>query len=127
VYDVEVIEEPAAAASALDPVRSRLLAELVEPGSAAALATRVGISRQKVNYHLRALDSDPAALTARGADAESIASALAELVRAGIAVNEFALGQPSLDEVFLALTGHPAEESADIATDDPATTEEDAA
>ena len=35
--------------------------------------------------------------------------ALAELSRAGIAVSDFALGQPSLDEVFLALTGQPAE------------------
>lgn len=54
--DVEVIEDPAAAAVALDPVRARLLAELVEPGSAAALAARVGITRQKVNYHLRTLE-----------------------------------------------------------------------
>ncbi len=58
MHDVEVIEDPAAAASALDPVRSRLLAELAEPASAASLAGRVGISRQKVNYHLRALEAD---------------------------------------------------------------------
>lgn len=56
VLDVEVIADPAAAASALDPIRSRLLAELTEPASAAALASRVGIARQKVNYHLRALE-----------------------------------------------------------------------
>nr|WP_205745896.1 helix-turn-helix domain-containing protein [Egibacter rhizosphaerae] len=42
---------------ALDPVRSRLLAELREPASAAALAERVGSPRQKVNYHLRKLES----------------------------------------------------------------------
>jgi DNA-binding transcriptional ArsR family regulator len=40
----------------LDPVRSRLLAELSEPSSATALAQRVGLPRQKVNYHLRALE-----------------------------------------------------------------------
>jgi DNA-binding transcriptional ArsR family regulator len=34
-----------------------LLAELVEPASAGALAHRVGIARQKVNYHLRALET----------------------------------------------------------------------
>jgi DNA-binding transcriptional ArsR family regulator len=56
VLDVEVIADPAAAVSALDPIRSRLLAELTEPASAAALASRVGITRQKVNYHLRALE-----------------------------------------------------------------------
>ena len=54
---VEVIDDPAAAAVALDPVRSRLLAELAEPASAAALANRLGIPRQKINYHLRALES----------------------------------------------------------------------
>lgn len=51
-----MIEDPAAAAVALDPIRARLLAELVLPGSAAAVAARVGISRQKVNYHLHALE-----------------------------------------------------------------------
>ena len=55
--DVEVIEDPAAAAVALDPVRARLLAELAEPASAAAVAQRVGLARQKVNYHLRLLES----------------------------------------------------------------------
>jgi DNA-binding transcriptional ArsR family regulator len=56
MHDVEVIEDPAAAAVALDPVRARLLAELVHPGSAATLAARVGLARQKVNYHLRTLE-----------------------------------------------------------------------
>jgi DNA-binding transcriptional ArsR family regulator len=57
MVDVEVIEDPAAAATALDPLRSRMLAELREPASAAALAQRVGLPRQKVNYHLRALEA----------------------------------------------------------------------
>jgi DNA-binding transcriptional ArsR family regulator len=56
MLDVEVIADPAAAVSALDPIRSRLLAELTEPASAASLASRMGIARQKVNYHLRALE-----------------------------------------------------------------------
>lgn len=51
-----VIDDPGAAEVALDPVRARLLAELSEPGSATTLAQRVGLSRQKVNYHLRALE-----------------------------------------------------------------------
>ena len=54
---VEVIDDPGAAAVALDPVRSRLLSELAEPASAATLANRLGIPRQKINYHLRALES----------------------------------------------------------------------
>src|SRR5687768_14454287 len=57
MHDIEVIEDPAAATVALDPVRARLLAELADPGSAATLAARVGIARQKVNYHLRALEA----------------------------------------------------------------------
>ncbi len=56
MLDVAVIEEPAAAAVTLDPKRARLLAEMAEPVSAAALATRVGLPRQKVNYHLRTLE-----------------------------------------------------------------------
>ncbi len=55
--DVAVLDDPAAAIVALSPLRSRLLAELAEPGSAAALAPRVGIGRQKVSYHLRTLES----------------------------------------------------------------------
>src|ERR671917_600937 len=65
------------------------------------------------------LESDPAALSARVSDPERVAHALAELSRAGVALTDFSLGQPSLDEVFLALTGRPAE-------DDDAT-QEDAA
>ncbi len=57
MIDVDVIADPEAATAALDPIRARLLAELREPASAAALAERVGLPRQKVNYHLRALES----------------------------------------------------------------------
>jgi DNA-binding transcriptional ArsR family regulator len=57
MVEVEVIENPAAAGVALDPVRARLLAELGEPASAATLAQRVGLARQKINYHLRALEA----------------------------------------------------------------------
>jgi len=56
MFDIAVIDDPAAAEVSLDPVRTRLLAELAEPGSATTLAARVGLSRQKVNYHLRALE-----------------------------------------------------------------------
>jgi DNA-binding transcriptional ArsR family regulator len=56
MLDVTVIEDPAAAEVSLDPVRSRLLAELVQPASASTLAARLGLARQKVNYHLHALE-----------------------------------------------------------------------
>ena len=65
------------------------------------------------------LEPDPSALVVRTADAEIVATLLTELGAGGIAVAELALGQPSLDEVFLALTGHPAE-PADDTTEDAA-------
>lgn len=55
--DVQVIEKPEAGAVALEPVRSRLLAALAEPASAAALAGRLGLPRQKAHYHLRMLEA----------------------------------------------------------------------
>ncbi|TDD25993.1 ATP-binding cassette domain-containing protein [Nonomuraea diastatica] len=69
------------------------------------------------------LDADPVALTARitgrsagngreAAAAEQASRALARLAETGIVVDDFSLGQPSLDEVFLALTDHPATEEA---------------
>ncbi|MBA2631214.1 MAG: ATP-binding cassette domain-containing protein [Thermoleophilaceae bacterium] len=56
------------------------------------------------------LEPDPAALSVQCADAGRAADAVAELSRAGVGIAGFTLGQPSLDEVFLALTGHPAED-----------------
>jgi DNA-binding transcriptional ArsR family regulator len=57
VQELGVISDAATAGVSLDPVRARLLAELVEPGSASSLAVKVGLPRQKVNYHLRTLES----------------------------------------------------------------------
>ena len=54
---IEVIADSEAAAVALDPVRSRILAALPEPGSATTVAAAVGETRQKVNYHLRLLEA----------------------------------------------------------------------
>jgi ABC-2 type transport system ATP-binding protein len=63
-------------------------------------------------------ESDPAALTAKVEDVERVAAGLAALTRAGLEVSDFSLGQPSLDEVFLALTGKPttSEDSESDAT-----------
>ena len=57
MLDIQVIDHPATAAAALEPMRSRLLSELAEPASAATLAKRVGLPRQKVNYHLHSLEA----------------------------------------------------------------------
>lgn len=57
MLDVAVIDHPEAAAAALDPIKTRLLAELRQPASAAGLASRLGLPRQKINYHLRSLEA----------------------------------------------------------------------
>ncbi|WP_285250654.1 helix-turn-helix domain-containing protein [Pseudarthrobacter sp. fls2-241-R2A-168] len=56
MLDIAVIEDPAAAEASLDPVRTRILHELSHPGSATQIAVKVGLPRQKVNYHLKALE-----------------------------------------------------------------------
>ena len=57
MVDLRVIDDPESASVALDPVRCRLLSELRPPMSAATLAGRMGLQRQKVNYHLRTLET----------------------------------------------------------------------
>jgi ABC-2 type transport system ATP-binding protein len=71
------------------------------------------------------LEPDPAALSAQCADADRAAEAVAELSRAGVRIAGFSLDQPSLDEVFLALTGHTAEDQS--AADEAAVPEEERA
>ncbi len=57
MHDVQVLDSPSAATLALDPIKGRMLAELGEPASAAAIASRVGLTRQQANYHLKALEA----------------------------------------------------------------------
>ena len=59
------------------------------------------------------LETDSSALSARILRTQDAQTLLPELLDAGIEVAELSLGQPSLDEVFLALTGHHAEPAAD--------------
>jgi ABC-2 type transport system ATP-binding protein len=65
------------------------------------------LARELTTVHL---ESDPAALSAPCPDADRAAEAVAELARSDVRIAGFSLSQPSLDEVFLALTGHPADE-----------------
>jgi ABC-2 type transport system ATP-binding protein len=94
-----------------------------------ALRVRLLHPEQRAEAELllsRALESqvhaepDPAALSASIADPGRASEALGELSRADIALADFSLGQPSLDEVFLALTGHPAALTGHPAADDAA-------
>ncbi|MGH8827584.1 MAG: ArsR/SmtB family transcription factor [Jiangellaceae bacterium] len=123
--DVEVIEDPAAAALALDPVRSRLLAELVEPGSAASLAPRVGISRQKVNYHLRALEAHGLVELEEERKRGGITERVLRATAASYMVSPAALGEAAVDpgqaadrfsaRHLIALAGRIVREVGDLA------------
>jgi DNA-binding transcriptional ArsR family regulator len=53
---LDYIAEPDRVRLALSPIRRRLLERLREPASATRLAAELGLSRQRVNYHLRALE-----------------------------------------------------------------------
>jgi len=79
----------------------RLLDPGQRPGAERILARELGAAHS---------EPDPAALSAPCADGGRAAEAVAELARSGVRIASFSLGQPSLDEVFLALTGRPAEE-----------------
>jgi ABC-2 type transport system ATP-binding protein len=66
------------------------------------------------------LEADPAALSAPCSNGDRAAEAVAELAGAGVRIADFSLGQPSLDEVFLALTGHTAEDQTETLTEEQA-------
>jgi ABC-2 type transport system ATP-binding protein len=84
--------------------RSALHLRVEDPAQraeAAALLTR-GLDAEVT------LEPDPTALSVPVGDAGQAAEAVTALVDAGVPVAGFGVGQPSLDEVFLALTGRPA-------------------
>jgi ABC-2 type transport system ATP-binding protein len=81
-------------------LRVRLLDPEQRPGAEQVLVRELG------GVHL---EPDPAALSAQCADADRAAEAVAALSRSGVRIADFSLGQPSLDEVFLALTGRPSD------------------
>jgi DNA-binding transcriptional ArsR family regulator len=97
VRDVEVIEDRDAATVALDPVRARLLAELVEPASAAGLACRVGIPRQLVNYHLRSLEGHGLVELTEERKRGGITERLLRATAASYVVSPAALGEAAVD------------------------------
>jgi DNA-binding transcriptional ArsR family regulator len=97
VFDVDVIEDPAAAAVALEPIRARLLAELVEPASAGALAPRIGIARQKVNYHLRALEAHGLVALTEERRRGGITERFLQATAASYVISPIALGAAAAD------------------------------
>ncbi len=55
--NLKIITEERAAQAFLDPTRRMLASALRKPQSAAGLAQRFGLPRQRVNYHLRTLEN----------------------------------------------------------------------
>lgn len=120
-----MIEDPAAAAVALDPMRARLLAELVEPSSAGALSTRVGIPRQKLNYHLRALESHGLLALTEERKRGGITERVLQATAATYVVSPAALGEAAVDpelasdrfsaRYLVALAGRVVREVGDLA------------
>jgi ABC-2 type transport system ATP-binding protein len=82
----------------------RLLDPAERPAAATVIEAELGQAHR---------EADPAALSVACSDAELAARTVTILSRQGIGVADFKLAQPSLDEVFLALTGHPAEQQTD--------------
>jgi DNA-binding transcriptional ArsR family regulator len=97
MLDVEVINDPAAATVALEPIRSRLLSELAEPASAATLAGRVGLARQKVNYHLRALEAHKLVRVAEERQWGGLTERLLVATAASYVVSPIAMGPVAAD------------------------------
>ncbi len=97
MLDIQVIDDPAAATVALEPTRSRLLSELAAPASAATLATRVGLARQKVNYHLRALESHGLVQLAEKRKWGGLTERLLVATAASYVVSPSALGPVAVD------------------------------
>lgn len=62
-------------------------------------------------------EADPTALGASVDEQRRVTRALSALDEANIPLAQFSLGQPTLDEVFLSLTGHPAEETTEKEVD----------
>lgn len=93
VRDVEVIDDPSAAVAALEPVRAWLLAELARPGSASTLASRVGLTRQHVNYHLRTLEAHGLVRLVREQRRRGLTERVMQASAAAYVVSPGALGQ----------------------------------
>jgi DNA-binding transcriptional ArsR family regulator len=96
VRDVEVIDDPATALAALEPLRSRLLAELARPGSASTLAGRVGLTRQRVNYHLRTLEAHGLVELVREQPRRGLTERIMQASAAAYVVSPGALGQAAV-------------------------------
>ncbi len=97
MIDVITIDEPQAATAILDPIRNELLTELSQPSSAAGLAARLGLPRQKINYHLRELERLGLATVAKERKWGGITERLLVSTAATYVVSAKALGRLGAD------------------------------
>ena len=112
--DLEIVENPVAAAALLDPLRARILAAMREPASAAEIARQLDLPRQRVHYHVRELERvgllRPAGRRRRGNLIEqrfvatARAYALSPELLGPLAADWRALGDPASAAYLLALT-----------------------
>lgn len=97
MLDIQVIDDPAAATVALEPVRSRLLSEMAAPISAATLASRVKLARQKVTYHLNTLEAHGLVRLAQERKWGGLTERLLVATAASYVVSPSALGPVAVD------------------------------
>jgi ABC-2 type transport system ATP-binding protein len=89
-------------------------------------ATDSGVARERIRRRLGVeptSSAEAAWLTVPLQDPERVTDLLVDLRDAGIRLAEFGVQKPTLDEVFLTITGHPADDTT--AGEEPSPTEKD--
>jgi oleandomycin transport system ATP-binding protein len=110
-HDIAVIDHGKVIATGTpDELKSRIGGKVLEVSPAdPAQLPQVAEALARYAGAVPAIDPEAGQVTARVGDATALAAVVRQLDDAGIALAEFALRKTSLDEVFLTLTGHPAE------------------
>ena len=81
-----------------------------------AMTGRVALAVQEITGSVADVHHDTGLVTAPAGDPAMLAAVVRRLDDENIAAAELGLRLPSLDEVFLTLTGHPAQDEADEQT-----------
>ena len=95
--DLAVIDDASVAAALLDPLRAQVLVALAEPGSATTVAAALGLTRQQVNYHLRALESKGLVTEVGTRQRRGLVERLVRATASGYVVSPAVLGQLAAD------------------------------
>lgn len=95
--ELAVIDDPAVAAALVDPKRSQVLAALAEPGSATTVAATLGLTRQQVNYHLRALEAQGLVVQVGTRQRRGLTERVVRAAARGYVVSPSVLGALSAD------------------------------